>query len=1144
MKHSFYYVGRQLLTLFLILQCSSSVMSQYSLDAPTNTTTNPSNTVLNALSSTPVNLHTGQANISIPIYEIPTHNKSYPLSLQYTGAGGIRVTDEASDVGLGWNLTPTGFITRVNQDLRDEDEYGYCGTHQIGYKVKEFAEQSLSSTQREEYYNHFIGKSTKWDTAPDEFYYSFFGVQGKFILAPDGTPIHVTQNHLNITITPAIGSKAVGNKWMIQLEDGSTLYFGEKSSSIEKSEIRGEEFISTWFIDRVVSRSNHTELSFEYKSRVNQVNPNYGKSRIDFISGSVAGRPTDEPLRGVGSFREGGLYPTVTIKQPKILANIKFDLGRLEFIYANVQRLDKLGSYPLTEIKVYNANEYSVQSISFDYSYFEHGNIQEAKRLRLDQIQFSGHPAIEFEYNPFHTLPEPSSPAIDYWGFYNSNTYEHALPPVDDLPGGNREPDAIRMQANILTKVKFPEGGYKEYKYEPHQYWDGTATKMAGGLRVREVVIHDGINNLNNRVKHFTYNLNNENRTSGALNGWLPLIHDGYSRILHMYFMNAGGFPIMTADAFVYKNRRTEARNGVGLTQGNYIGYSCVTVSETGKGKQVYKFTTFEDHPDIKAKKYDTSEGTEIDFTSNPQVPNTSLEVERGLLKELLVYHENGSLLEHTINNYDFVFDTRANNNYSLSIEAFYVYVNLDINYGNSTHGVKSYRSESVLLQESIKYRYDQNDPSKHLEQVTTYEYNTQNLLPNKITRLASDKTKFITQKRYVSDYPFSTSQTGYDEAAKAIEHLSMNNQQTTVVETQTWIEKNGTSRLINAVLTEFKLFNQVVYPHKVWQLAINQGITDYQASAINGNSFTKDNRYHVLQYFDSYDQYGNLIEERMKNGTKQAYILEYNASLPTAQVTNAAFQNVAYTSFEEALPVSRVNGQTLKLGNWNMKSSVEVNSSQECWAMRNECIENCPKDIIEDPFYPREIAPTEIDLSPKSKVIWPIGDDRCWEFCISIYDDCMTPKDYTWSLAAKAGHKSYNGEKIWRSGLKRQDYMVSFWARRAKNLLSFPLLAPYEVTINGQTFEVDNEWKLYQVRLEDITEVIINSSRAVLLDELRLYPTTAMMTTTTYYPLKGVSASADENNLFKFFTYDGANRLRFVYDQDNNLIKYNEYSH
>lgn len=64
-----------------------------------------------------VNLFSGDFSYNIPLFELPGPDGGYPFNLTYQA--GIGVDDEASWVGLGWNLTP-GAINRQMRGLPDE----------------------------------------------------------------------------------------------------------------------------------------------------------------------------------------------------------------------------------------------------------------------------------------------------------------------------------------------------------------------------------------------------------------------------------------------------------------------------------------------------------------------------------------------------------------------------------------------------------------------------------------------------------------------------------------------------------------------------------------------------------------------------------------------------------------------------------------------------------------------------------------------------------------------------------------------------------------------------------------------------------------------------------------------------------------
>lgn len=70
-----------------------------------------------ATASEMVDLFTGDFSYNIPLFELPGPNGGYPFNLFYKA--GITMDQEASWVGLGWNLNP-GAITRQMRGLPDE----------------------------------------------------------------------------------------------------------------------------------------------------------------------------------------------------------------------------------------------------------------------------------------------------------------------------------------------------------------------------------------------------------------------------------------------------------------------------------------------------------------------------------------------------------------------------------------------------------------------------------------------------------------------------------------------------------------------------------------------------------------------------------------------------------------------------------------------------------------------------------------------------------------------------------------------------------------------------------------------------------------------------------------------------------------
>ena len=127
------------------------------------------------------------------------------------------------------------------------------------------------------------------------------------------------------------------------------------------------------------------------------------------------------------------------------------------------------------------------------------------------------------------------------------------------------------------------------------------------------------------------------------------------------------------------------------------------------------------------------------------------------------------------------------------------------------------------------------------------------------------------------------------------------------------------------------------------------------------------------------------------------------------------------------------------------------------------------------------------------------------------------------------------------KSGLNTAKmYVVSYWVTGTSN--------PFSVTgavsgypIKGKTILMNGQqWTYYEYELSGVTTATISGGGT--LDEVRLYPANAQMTTYTYSPLIGTTSQCDVGNRVTYYFYDGLGRLKYLKDQDGNIIKTFDY--
>jgi hypothetical protein len=131
----------------------------------------------------PVSHNTGIPSIGVPIHSLSSGPLSVSISLNYH-ASGIKVSEPASRVGMGWSLSLGGLITRVVQGIPDEEPSSVpdnpglqAGWYYSGWDLDFGVDDHQSRHADREILQALDGDR---DTEPDIFTFNFAGYTGKF----------------------------------------------------------------------------------------------------------------------------------------------------------------------------------------------------------------------------------------------------------------------------------------------------------------------------------------------------------------------------------------------------------------------------------------------------------------------------------------------------------------------------------------------------------------------------------------------------------------------------------------------------------------------------------------------------------------------------------------------------------------------------------------------------------------------------------------------------------------------------------------------------------------------------------------------------------------------------------------------------
>jgi hypothetical protein len=454
------YKSIYLLLLGLLVTISAHGQRLFSkADLKSPVTGSPEATALGKYGDNPVSLFSGVPDISIPIYTFKAGDISVPIKLSYN-AGGIRVDDIATNVGLGWTLNAGGIITRTQHGGAD-------GTNNMQFPGPNFDPH----TNAADYQTGRILVDEGKDLERDAYYYNFLSSSGKFMVNHSGKACFFPANP-NIKVSmdengpPIIITDDNGFKYFFTLLE-TTKNTPVCSVGIPGANEYPDETITAYYLTKIISPNNN-QVDFEYEGYSYKIVKSYTEVRYE--------KP------GLSDCPE-------LIAQNRTCNNIQEFFGQrikrirssgnpntIEFSYSTTKRLDlkfnniDQGNY-LNHIYV-KSNGINIKSWDLAYSYF---GSDTNLRLKLLSVKEDDRPPYEFLYDEQHPMPERLSFSQDYWGFSNGkmpiNTFIPPIPILGKISGADRNPDFEYMKSYTLKSIKYPTGGKTVFEFEPHQQY-------------------------------------------------------------------------------------------------------------------------------------------------------------------------------------------------------------------------------------------------------------------------------------------------------------------------------------------------------------------------------------------------------------------------------------------------------------------------------------------------------------------------------------------------------------------------------------------------------------------------------------------------------------------------------------------------
>lgn len=855
----------------------------------------------------PVDWAHGIPSIEIPLYTIECGELSLPITLSYH-AGGIKVDQVATWVGLGWSLNAGGAVTTNCIDDKYGDFQSPCYDLMTKKKFEEFAYWiGFNESTLENYYAR--------KTIPDLGSYNFMGYSGRFfVYASKAYELfgsqQITFNNFYPNIWNTFSAKDLkGRRYDFKYLTGTYAY-SVPNSLATIQEACWNHMVSSGYDDcakasrsywltKIVGSMGKDSIQIEYAFQSVAY-----KTMATGVKSAIVGSNywTDFTLRrGTTS---SSAFINETVSHDAHITEIIASNGIRVVFAVNKERDDLLsrssGIKPkaLSEIKIYTPSGEVLKRWTFEYDYFEsyvHHPVDPSSdlRLKLKSIKEYGSSLSDKPnvYSFFYYGEEPGEPQMpfrasfagrDYFGYCNSMTtqsgatsFSNSFPSINigdiyvqsgiEYYGGrDLSVNEKFNHAYSLKSIKYPTGGKRVFRYKANSI---RATGYAG------ICIHKIINyysELDSTVQEYSFTggyvteiptftrmrLRDEFAVPNGEHVMFETICDISSTpFSNLASLTGGGITYITA-----KEKRDDITIEYNYKGDNMNPYYC--------GYRVLvQYAPLDEWNNYSVVREGEVTKWQPDFNCNYICPD----YKHGHLAQKTIWSKNRLIDE--IYEYEFQErDTVPIMQISFGEKEWtddYLYYDMM---------VSDYITGKALLKNKTTYYYQEEDADPYEVQkqlVETYAYNEYDL-PNNVTTLTSNNERLSVETRYVSDISASP----YREMVGK-----------RMIDYPIEVIKKLDDKVVGGTLMTYINQNNLYLRDKIYELKPSATTSSSSFSLYNGTpSPLYGEPSGIVNKFTSY---GKIAAMRGKDQVNVVYLWGYNNMYPIAEIKNATYDEV-----------------------------------------------------------------------------------------------------------------------------------------------------------------------------------------------------------------------------------------------------------
>lgn len=1165
----------------------------------------PNAASLGVYGNVPVSMYTGIPDIQVPVYDIKVGNLSIPISLSYH-AGGVKVEDYSSSVGANWSLNAGGVINRQQRGNPDEQMIDNYAVYKPDFDqildpaVSDATKKSIaqkyyglgSTVDMESDIFNFSAGSLSGKFFMDPYGNAYCMPANKLKIQQDG----------RIEINGAY-SQAI-KRWTITDNNGVKYIFGSdlagtaSAQEITNSGEIGNDTVNSWYLSQIVTPGGDV-VTFNYEPYTYTLQLNTSYSKYVYPPGAVQGfsnntTVTYKALRVSNITFPNGKIVFVTGGNREDIPGDKV-LDHISIYNAGPDQAYNL----LKTYQLYNNNPANVPANQATDPTFR----LRLDKVTMADANGQNIGSYTMSYNNFSSLPARNG-GQDLWGFYNGLPSGGTLVPYYYLynPDGtvqailgdvNRGVNDTYNQYGTLSQITYPTGGTSQFQYESNRA-TVTDSRLINLVNSSPTTAPTG--------KSFTYQLENMTGTpvtATSGNFTVANVVPASSWSLQGHILSYGvtcpstpnpvnpnyySFPCFTATLSGTRTDGTPVNIPIQYFGMNVLVYPgtyhiTITNSMAAPGGMAYvtvgwnetpTATQFGDEIEVGGLRiksianYDPVSNTTITKTYQYTYPGSTQS--SGTIENLPVFIYNINSVIVNNNAYQDALAIASQSQSPLVTTQGSV-----IGYANV---IETVDNGGILGKNNYTYTSDDiylNDPSLYQDggiaaseqfpfTPTTSNDWKRGLLKQKVV-MANVNGTLNQALVTTSTYAFS--------GTNDINYKMMPNIKFTK-EVSGYRTDNGIPQPVydNVYSIYYNSTGSVNNDSNIEQVYDN---TNYTTSASKVTSQTLDPL--TLEKATA-----SLVTSNKKTVIKQIkYPLNYTITTATDDATQGLAKLIAFNKVKEPVEIleisQQVNGDQYVTGGTiclYYKNKPEINKVLTLniaqpvllQSFQQSSVNSSGNFVYDSRYEERHSADRytgKLTLAQETKNS-NSTNTYLWDYNGQLPIATVTNADslnvaYTsfeadgmggWTIpsstrdAAQAitGNRSYalsNGS-ISKAGLSTaQTYIVSYWTLNG---------TPYTITgtITGYPVKgaTNKGWTYYEHRVTGQATVTISGSGNI--DELRLYPLSAQMTTYTYAPLIGMSSSADAKGEITYYEYDAFQRLMNIKDKDGNIVKHTDY--